>query len=213
MMALAIVGAAGSFGQFALVPPPVLIEQTGWLQTLLVLAIASAMIAPLAAGAAERNRPAGSLVRPQATREALREAFTQRSFWLLTLGFFVCGFQVVFIGTHLPAYIIDRGLSGDVGMLALALIGLFNIFGSYGFGTAAGYVSKKHLLAGIYLARSAAIALFLVLPLTSASVAVFAAMMGLLWLSTVPLTNGLIGQVFGVRYMAMLSGFVFLATR
>lgn len=211
-MALAIVGAAGSFGQFALVPAvQSLIEQTGWLQTLLVLAIASAMIAPLAAGAAERNRPAGSLVQPQTTREALREAFTQRSFWLLTLGFFVCGFQVVFIGTHLPAYITDRGLSGDVGMLALALIGLFNIFGSYGFGAAAGYVSKKYLLAGIYLARSAAIALFLVLPLTSASVAVFAAMMGLLWLSTVPLTNGLVAQVFGVRYMAMLSGFVFFS--
>ena len=210
--ALAIVGAAGSFGQFALVPASQsLIEQTGWLQTLLLLAIASAMIAPLAAGAAERNRPAGILGPSQTTLEALREAFTQRSFWLLTLGFFVCGFQVVFIGTHLPAYIIDRGLSGDAGMLALALIGLFNIFGSYGFGTAAGYVSKKYLLAGIYIARSAAIAAFLVLPLTSVSVAVFAAMMGLLWLSTVPLTNGLVAQVFGVRYMAMLSGFVFFS--
>jgi len=209
--ALALVGAAGSFGQFALVPASqYLIEQTGWFQTLLVLALASAMIAPIAAGAAERNRtagPSGSQTAP----EALREAFAQRSFWLLTLGFFVCGFQVVFIAAHLPAYLVDRGLSGNVGMLALALIGLFNIFGTYGFGIAAGYVNKKYLLSGIYFARAVAIAAFLILPLTPVSVIVFASVMGFLWLSTVPLTNGLVAQVFGVRYLAMLSGFVFLS--
>jgi MFS family permease len=210
--ALALVGAGGSFGQFVLIPASQsLIEQAGWLETLLVLAFASALIAPFAAGAAERIRPARNAGPDQTALEALREAFAQRSFWLLTVGFFVCGFQVVFVAAHLPAYVIDRGLSSNVGMMALALIGLFNIFGSLGFGTAAGYLSKRYLLAGIYFSRSAAIAIFLLLPITPLSVAVFGALMGLLWLSTVPLTNGLVGQIFGVRYLAMLSGFVFLS--
>ena len=210
--ALALVGAAGSFGQFALVPASqYLMDGVGWFQTLLVLALASAMIAPLAAGAAERNRPAAALGPDQSALEALREAFSQRSFWLLTLGFFVCGFQVVFIGSHLPAYLLDQGLSANVGMMALALIGLFNIFGSYGFGVAAGYVSNRHLLVGIYFARGTVIWAFLMLPVTPVSVGVFAALMGLLWLITVPLTNGVVAQVFGVRYLAMLSGFVFFS--
>lgn len=210
--ALAIVGAAGSFGQFMLVPVGQnLLTGIGWLQTLLIFAVAAALIAPLAAGAAERghHEPAGA--RRQSTAEALREAFGQRSFWLLTLGFFVCGFQVVFIGAHLPSYVLDKGLPPGVGMLALALIGLFNIFGTYGFGALGGRFSKKYLLSIIYLTRSAVIALFLILPLSPLSVAVFAAAMGFLWLGTVPLTNGLVAQIFGVRYLAMLSGFVFFS--
>jgi MFS family permease len=210
--ALALVGAAGSFGQFLMVPMgQSLISSAGWLQALLVFALASAFIAPLAAGAAERGRQDAAGEHPQSTAEALREAFGQRSFWLLTLGFFVCGFQVVFVGAHLPSYVLDKGLPANVGMLALALIGLFNIFGTYGFGALGGRFSKKQLLAAIYVARSAAIVAFLLAPLSSASVAVFAAVMGLLWLGTVPLTNGLVAQIFGVRYLAMLSGFVFFS--
>jgi predicted MFS family arabinose efflux permease len=118
---------------------------------------------------------------------------------------------VVFIGAHLPSYVIDKGLTANTGMLALALIGLFNIFGTYGFGLAGGRWSKKKLLAAIYLARSAVIVLFLLAPLSHLSVAIFAAAMGLLWLGTVPLTNGLVAQIFGVKYLAMLSGFVFFS--
>lgn len=210
--ALALVGAAGSFGQFLLVPlGHRMIEGFGWFQTLLALALASALIAPLAFGAAERRAPGGGTTREQSALEALREAFGQRSFWLLILGFFVCGFQVVFIGAHLPSYLLDQGLSANVGMMALALIGLFNIFGTYGLGVLGGRMSKKHLLAGLYLVRSAAIAAFLLFPVTKVSVALFAAVMGLLWIGTVPLTNGLVAQIFGVRYLAMLSGFVFFS--
>ena len=166
---------------------------------------------PLAIGAAEKRDAEVHHVFAQSAGEALREAFSQRAFWLLTIGYFVCGFQVVFIGAHLPSYVLDKGLTANVGMLALALIGLFNIFGTYGFGLAGGRWRKKNLLAGLYFARSIVIMVFLLAPLTPTSVAIFAAAMGLLWLGTVPLTNGLVAQIFGVRYLAMLSGFVFFS--
>jgi MFS family permease len=208
--ALALVGAAGSFGQFILVPVgQYFIGSAGWLASLLGLAAAAALMVPLALGAAEAKQPAHGI--SQSAGEAVREAFGQRSFWLLTLGYFVCGFQVVFIGAHLPSYVLDKGLSANTGMLALALIGLFNIFGTYGFGMLGGRMSKKLLLSGIYLTRSVFIVAFLLLPISPASVAVFAAAMGFLWLGTVPLTNGLVAQIFGVRYLAMLSGFVFFS--
>lgn len=211
-MALAIVGATGSFGQFVLVPTgQYLIGDMGWFAALAGLALAAALMLPLAFGAAERGHVGGAHATAQSAGEAMREAFGERAFWLLTLGYFVCGFQVVFIGAHLPAYVLDKGLTANVGMLALALIGLFNIFGTYGFGMLGGRMSKKKLLAGVYLARSIVIVVFLLVPLSPASVAVFAAVMGLLWLSTVPLTNGLVAQIFGVRYLAMLSGFVFFS--
>ncbi len=210
--ALAVVGAAGSFGQFLLVPiGQSMISTLGWLQSLLVFALAAALIAPLAAGVAERRDTPAGAGPMQSTAEALREAFSLRSFWLLTLGFFVCGFQLVFIGAHLPSYLLDKGLSANVGVLALALIGLFNIFGTYGFGALGGRLSKKYLLSGIYVARSVVIVIFLLCPLTSLAVGLFAAAMGFLWLGTVPLTNGLVAQIFGVRYLAMLSGFVFFS--
>lgn len=210
--ALAMVGAAGSFGQFVLVPlGQQMIDNVGWFQSLLALALASAMIAPLAFGVAERGHPGAGFGQGQSTFESLREAFAQRAFWLLVMGFFVCGFQVVFIGAHLPSYVLDQGLSANVGMMALALIGLFNIFGTYGLGVLGGRMSKKMLLAGLYLARSAVIAVFLLFPVTTVSVGLFAAAMGVLWIGTVPLTNGLVAQIFGVRYLAMLSGFVFFS--
>lgn len=210
--ALAVVGTAGSFGQFLMVPfGHQMIEGIGWLQALLAMALASALIAPLAFGVAERGRGSSGADYAQTAMEALREAFGQHSFWLLAVGFFVCGFQVVFIGAHLPSYLLDSGLSANAGMMALALIGLFNIFGTYAFGVLAARVSKKMLLFWLYLARSAAISVFILLPVSPVSVAVFAAVMGLLWLGTVPLTNGLVAQIFGVRYLAMLSGFVFFS--
>ena len=212
-MSLAVVGAAGSFGQFLLVPSgQYLIGGMGWFAALMGLTFAAALIVPLSLGTAERGAHSGSAAAvAQSAGEALREAFGERAFWLLTLGYFVCGFQVVFIGAHLPSYVIDKGLTANTGMLALALIGLFNIFGTYGFGLAGGRWSKKKLLAAIYFARSIIIVLFLLAPLSHLSVAVFAAAMGLLWLGTVPLTNGLVAQIFGVKYLAMLSGFVFFS--
>ncbi len=211
--ALALVGAAGSFGQFMLVPTSqALISGLGWFAALGGLTLAAVLIVPLAFGTAERfahAAQAGAIA--QSTGEALREAFGERSFWLLTAGYFVCGFQLIFISTHLPSYLLDKGLTANTGMLALALIGLFNIFGTYGFGLAGGRWSPKKLLALIYLARGAVIGLYLLAPLSALSTGLFAAAMGFLWLGTVPLTNGLVAQIFGVRYLAMLSGFVFLS--
>jgi predicted MFS family arabinose efflux permease len=148
----------------------------------------------------------------QSIVEAVREAFAYKPFLLLLAGYFVCGFQVVFIGVHMPAYLKDKGiLDPNVAVIALALIGLFNIFGSYYAGKLGGILPKCYLLSSIYLGRAVIISLFLLAPLSSGSVYVFAAAMGLLWLSTVPLTNGVIAGIFGVKYLSMLSGFVFFS--
>ena len=161
----------------------------------------------LGLGEPKREHVAGS----QTIRQALAEAFHNGSFWLLNAGYFVCGFQVVFIAIHLPAYLKDHGLAPHVAVTALALIGLFNIFGTWSAGWLGARVPKKHLLTGIYALRSVVITLFLLAPLSPASVYVFAGAMGFLWLSTIPLTNGIVGVVFGVRYLAMLGGFVFFS--
>jgi predicted MFS family arabinose efflux permease len=147
----------------------------------------------------------------QSVGAALKEAFAYPSFRLLMAGYFVCGFQVVFIGVHLPSYLKDQGLTPQVATVALALIGLFNVFGTYAAGALGQRLAKRHILAAIYLLRAVAIVLFISLPLTPASVYVFAAVMGLLWLSTVPPTNAIVAQIFGVQYMSMLGGFVFLS--
>lgn len=215
--AMGITAAAGSFGQFMMVPiERGLIDGLGWMPSLLVLAAVAALMVPLAAPLqhAYRQAPAtppaahGVL---QSIVHAFGDAWQQRSFRLLMAGYFVCGFQVVFIGVHLPAYLRDHGLAGGVASTALALIGLFNIFGTYSFGRLGERYSKPYLLATIYLARSITIVLFLLLPLSSMSVAVFAAVMGFLWLSTVPLTNGVIVGLFGVGNLGMLSGAVFFS--
>jgi MFS family permease len=146
----------------------------------------------------------------QSVGAAMREAFGHPSFLLLMAGYFVCGFHLAFIGIHMPSYLKDNGLGTGVATMALALIGLFNVFGTFGAGMLGQHLAKRHILAAIYLLRSVAIALFVLLPLTPMSVYVFSAAMGLLWLSTVPTTNGLVAQMFGVRYMSMLGGFVFL---
>ncbi len=211
--ALAIVGAAGSFGQFVMVPTTHgLIAGWGWATALLILAGMAALMVPLASGLAEySDHGSGAANVQQSIAQALREAFAHNGFKLLTLGYFVCGFQVVFIGVHLPSYILDKGLSAKDGMIALALIGLFNVIGSYSWGSMGAYYTKKNLLALIYLLRAVVIAIFLLVPISPLSVYVFAAGIGLLWLGTVPLTSAVVAQIFGVKYLSMLSGFVFLS--
>jgi predicted MFS family arabinose efflux permease len=209
--AMGITAAAGSFGQFLMVPVENwLIDGFGWQNALFVLALFAMIIVPLAFGLREPQAPKSSGVQ-QSMGAALREAFGYPSFLLLMAGYFVCGFQVVFIGVHMPSYLKDHGLTPDVATTALALIGLFNVLGTYTSGTLGQKISKRYILSTIYLARAIAIAIFISAPLTPWSVYIFAAVIGFLWLSTVPPTNALIAQIFGVRYLSMLGGFVFLS--
>ncbi|MCY0855996.1 MFS transporter [Cupriavidus sp. D39] len=211
--AMGIAAAAGSFGQFLMIPvEQTLISTAGWQNALFILAVLACLMLPLAFSLRE---PQGATHAPgfqQTIGQAVREAFGNRNFQLLTLGYFVCGFQVVFIGVHLAPYLKDRGLTDPkIATVALALIGLFNVFGTYSAGALGQRVPKRFLLSLIYITRSVVIAGYLLLPLTATSTWVFAAMMGFLWLSTVPLTNGIIAQVFGVQYLSMLSGVVFFS--
>ncbi len=209
--AMGVAAAAGSFGQFLMVPVENwLIGTWGWQNALFVLGCAALAIMPLAWGLKEAPA-AVHAGHKQSVGSALREAFAYPSFRLLMAGYFVCGFQVVFIGVHMPSYLKDKGLSPDVATMALALIGLFNVFGTYAAGSLGQRLAKRHILAAIYLLRSVAIVIFLTTPLTPWSVYVFSAVMGLLWLSTVPPTNAIVAQIFGVQYMSMLGGFVFLS--
>jgi len=211
--AMGVVSAAGSFGQFLMVPTEsLLITQWGWQQALVVLAVGILIILPLSFGLREPGFAAGqSPVRNQSIVQALREAFGYRSFQLLMAGYFVCGFQVVFIGVHLPSFLKDQGMAPQLASTALALIGLFNIVGTYVSGSLGQVFAKNKILSVIYLARGIIIAIFISLPITPLSVYIFAAAMGLLWLSTVPVTNAVIAQIFGVSHLSMLSGFVFLS--
>ena len=208
-MGMGIASAAGSFGQFAMLPGTLgLIGWLGWSTALLVLGVLVALIVPLVSML--KDRPMPSLGGEQTLKEALREACSHSGFWLLAFGFFVCGFQVVFIGIHLPAYLVDQHLPATVGTTVLALIGLFNIFGTYTAGWLGGRMSKPRLLTALYLARAVVIVLFLWAPVTQFSAYLFGMVMGFLWLSTVPLTNGTVATMFGVRNLSMLGGIVFL---
>jgi predicted MFS family arabinose efflux permease len=210
-MALGIAAAAGSFGQFAILPlTQWLLTNWGWHLALLALAGVALMIAPLAAALVER-RDAQVHAFKQSAGQAIHEAVGHRGYVLLTLGFFVCGFQVVFIGVHLPAYLADKGMPANVAVMALAIVGLANIVGTYAAGWLGGRMSKKYILSFIYFARAVVFAAFFWAPLSAASVYVFAATLGLLWLSTVPVTNAMVAQIFGVRYLAMLSGLAFFS--
>ena len=212
--AMGVTAAAGSFGQFLMVPlEGHLISSLGWQEALSALGMAALLIAPLAWGLREPHLAGdhASTPREQSIFQALREAFGYRSFQLLMAGYFVCGFQVVFIGVHMPSYLKDHGLSPQVASYALALIGLFNVVGTYAAGALGQRFEKRFILAFIYFARAVVIALFIWAPLSPASVYVFAAVMGVLWLSTVPPTNAAIAQIFGVAHLSMLSGFVFLS--
>jgi predicted MFS family arabinose efflux permease len=209
--AMGVTAAAGSFGQFLMVPVENwLIGGFGWQNALFFLSLAALLIIPLAFGLKEPPRSAATGPQ-QSVGAALREAFAYPSFLLLMAGYFVCGFQVVFIGVHMPSYLKDQGFAPGVATTALALIGLFNVFGTYAAGALGQRLAKRHILAAIYALRAVAIVLFISLPLTPASVYVFSAVMGFLWLSTVPPTNAIVAQIFGVQYMSMLGGFVFLS--
>ena len=209
--AMGVAAAAGSFGQFIMMPLDFwLISSFGWQTALFILACGVLAIMPLALGLKEpaRGKPLPS---QQSTWGAVKEAFAYPSFQLLTAGYFVCGFQLAFIGVHMPSYLKDHGLQPQVATIALALVGLFNIIGTYGAGVLGQRMSKRYILATIYALRGLAIVLFITLPLSPASVYLFSAAMGVLWLSTVPPTNAIVAQIFGVQYMGMLSGFVFLS--
>jgi len=209
--AMGVTAAAGSFGQFLMVPvESALIGSFGWQNALYILGVLVIVIVPLAYGLREPDRT-GTPGHTQSIGAALREAFGYPSFRWLMAGYFVCGFQVVFIGVHMPSYLKDRGLDPQVATVALALIGLFNVFGTYAAGEIGQRWPKRYLLSAIYALRSVAIVLFLWLPLTPLSVYVFSAVIGLLWLSTVPPTNAVVAQIFGVQYLSMLGGFVFLS--
>jgi predicted MFS family arabinose efflux permease len=210
--AMGITAAAGSFGQFLMVPLETwLIGHLGWQEALILLGCAALAIVPLAFGLKEPLLVDGAARAKQSIGAALREAFAHNSFLLLTAGYFVCGFQVVFIGVHMPSYLKDHGLAPQVASTALALIGLFNIFGTYSAGVLGQRMPKRYILSAIYGLRAVAIITFLSVPLTPMAVYVFSSVMGFLWLSTVPPTNAVVAQMFGVQYMSMLGGIVFLS--
>ena len=212
-LAMGIASAAGSFGQFIMLPSTLLLLQNfGWSAALVVSAILIAMIVPLA-----WMLKAPAFVVPNASTNQVQLSFkdilviakNHNPFWFLSLGFLVCGFQVVFIGIHLPGYLIDHGFNATTGTVFLALVGLFNIVGTYTAGWLGGKYSKPKLLMGLYGLRGIAIIVFLMLPLSTFTIYSFGVVMGLLWLSTVPLTNGIVANMFGIKYLSMLSGIVF----
>lgn len=212
-LAMGIASAAGSFGQFIMLPSTLLLLQNfGWSAALVVSALLIAMIIPLA-----WMLKAPAFVVPNASTNQVQLSFkdilviakNHKPFWFLSLGFLVCGFQVVFIGIHLPGYLIDQGFNATTGTVFLALVGLFNIVGTYTAGWLGGKYSKPKLLMGLYGLRGIAIIAFLMLPLSTVTIYSFGVVMGLLWLSTVPLTNGIVANMFGIKYLSMLSGIVF----
>ncbi|MEZ0203020.1 MFS transporter [Ideonella sp.] len=209
--AMGVAAAAGSFGQFLMVPVESwLIGHWGWQNALFMLGCAALAIAPLAWGLKE-PKAAAHTGHQQSIGAALREAMAYPSFRWLMAGYFVCGFQVVFIGVHMPSYLRDKGLDPQVATTALALIGLFNVFGTYTAGVLGQRLAKRHILAAIYFLRSITIVIFLLVPVSPMSVYVFASVIGFLWLSTVPPTNAVVAQIFGVQYMSMLGGLVFFS--
>jgi len=204
--------AAGSFGQFLYSPVAVaLIDAFGWQQTLVVFAVSMLAVLPLSVALATPPSQAQHVSRSQSLRQALGEAFVHRSYVLLVLGFFTCGFQLAFITVHMPAYLIDRGLSAQIGGWTIATIGLFNIIGSVTAGWLGDRMPKRYLLSFIYLIRAVAILAFISFPVTPVTCLIFGATMGLMWLSTVPPTNGIIAVMFGTRWLATLAGFAFFS--
>ena len=208
--------AAGSFGQFLFSPLAVaLIDAFGWQDTLVIFAAVVLLILPLSLALAlprEQGTPAAAAVRQrQSVTQALGEAFGHNSYVLLVLGFFTCGFQIFFIAVHLPAYLVDRGLPAEIGGWTLAVIGLFNIVGAIGAGWLSGFLPKRFILSFIYFARAVAILIYIMLPPNAVVTLIFGAVLGLLWLSTVPPTSGLVALMFGTRWLAMLFGFAFFS--
>ena len=211
-LAMGITMSVGSFGQFAMLPVSLgLITGLEWQGALIVLSILAILMFPLAFGI--RSAPASTSFAAEdvSFTQALRDAFGMRDFWLLSFGFFACGFQVMFIAVHLPAFLADEGIVSGVAMTVLALIGLVNIAGTYYAGLWGGRHRKPMLLSWIYLGRAVVISAFVLLPVTSTTAYIFGALMGLFWLSTVPLTNGTVAAIWGVKHLSMLGGIVFFA--
>ena len=208
--ALGLSGAIGGLVQFALVPAAQqFLGAWSWPGALFALALALLLVMPLAFPLRSGGAVSMAAEAEQPLSDALKEAFSHSGFWMLNLGFLACGFQLAFIATHLPAYLLDKGMAPAHAATALGVIALANVMGTYGFGLLGARHRRKYLLAGIYLLRAAAMALFVLLPLSPVSLYLFAAVMGFLWLGTAPLTNGLVSQVFGLRYITTLFGFVF----
>lgn len=211
-LAMGITMSVASFGQFAMLPIALgLITGLDWQIALIVLSILAFAMLPLAFGISSELPQQNPNLEDVSFTQALRDAFGMRDFWLLSLGFFTCGFQVVFIAVHLPAFLADEGLNSSVSTSVLALIGLFNIAGTYYAGLWGGRHRKPMLLTVIYLSRAVVIGAFVLLPVTNVSAYIFGIFMGFFWLSTVPLTNGTVAAVWGVKHMSMLGGIVFLA--
>jgi MFS family permease len=210
-LALGIAGSAGSFGQFLMLPyGQTLITHIGWHNALLICAATVMLILPLSTGLMEDKKALAHIGGKQSIPEALREALGHGGYLLLCSGYFVCGFQILFISVHFPAYLVDQRLTPEAGMTALALIGLFNIFGTLLWGWLGQRYTKKYVLSVLYFTRALAVAIFIALPITPFSVYLFASIIGFLWLGTVPVTSGLIAQVFGVKYLSTLTGIAFL---
>lgn len=211
-LAMGITMSVGSFGQFAQLPLSLgLITMFEWQTALFILAGLTLAMFPLAFGMRNASAKPASIEEDVTFPRALRDAFGTRDFWLLSLGFFACGFQVVFIAVHLPAFLADEGIGSGVATTVLALIGLVNIAGTYFAGLWGGRHRKPMLLSWIYLGRAIVIAAFVLLPITATSAYIFGALIGLFWLSTVPLTNGTVAAEWGVKHMSMLGGIVFFA--
>jgi predicted MFS family arabinose efflux permease len=217
--ALGLASMGSAIGQFAALPyVHVLIDAYGWSWSLVLLALTAAMMAPLGwtlASGARRDATsrAESAAQPgqQTIRAALSEAMPDRDFRLLSVGFFVCGFHIAFVATHLPAFVTDQGFSAQTGMLALMIIGIGNIAGTYLFGQLGGRYEKRRLLVFLYGARAAVCLAIVLLPVTYNSLLVYSALLGVLWLATVPLTSGLVADMFGPRWMSMLFGIIFFS--
>ena len=211
-LAMGVTMSVASFGQFAMLPIGLgLMTGLGWQGALIVLSLLALAMFPLAFGIRKAQAPVLSTGEDVSFTQALRDAFGTRDFWLLSLGFFVCGFQIVFIAVHLPAFLADEGIVSGVAMTVLALIGLVNIAGTYYAGLWGGRHRKPMLLSWIYLGRAVVISAFVLLPVTSTTAYIFGALMGLFWLSTVPLTNGTVAAIWGVKHLSMLGGIVFFA--
>jgi MFS family permease len=209
--ALGVAGAIGGLGQFVMVPVAQgLLGSMDWVSSLIVLGVLMVAMSPLAAWLRDDSTVQEAAGQPrQSVAEAIREALGHRGFFLLNLGFIACGFQLAFIAGHLPAYLIDKGMGAKEAGTALAIIALANVVGTYFFGHLGGILRRKYLLSVLYFIRAAAMALFVLVPLSELSLYLFSLVMGIVWLGTVPLTTGLVSQVFGVRYITTLFGVVF----
>ncbi|NOI79421.1 MFS transporter [Vibrio tubiashii] len=213
--AFGLTTAAGSFGMFAMIPgAQTLLSDSGWQGALQGFAILSSLMIAFALfmknGRATTNQSSAYQEDDNQTlKQALKEAFSHKGYWLIHLGFFVCGFHVMFIATHLPSYLADKHLPASTAAMALAYVGIFNIFGSYFWGVMGDRFNKRHVMSALYLVRTVVIGAFVTLPVTEHTAAIFGGAIGFCWLGTVPLTSGLVRQIFGAKYLSTLYGLVF----